>query len=228
MNETFIRHNFFNMLKGFRRTRLIATVANVHKRIHTNSTTMDDEHILMGTNFSQVLFASTHKLTSVVVRLCVSWRRWLFVYVWVDVGGCLSMCELTSVVVCLCVSWRRWLFVYVWVDVSGCLSMCELMSVVVLLCVSWRRGCLSMCELTSVVVCLCVSWLRWLFVYVWVDVSGCLFFNLWVDVGGCSSMCELTSMCEGDFKLVFTWCFIVIDAYIHIEDKTAGKIMKSM
>ena len=137
-------------------------------------------------------------------------------YTQVDVGGCSSMCELTLVVVCLCVSWRQWLFVYVWVDVGGCSSMCEWTSVVVCLCVSWRRwlfvyvwvdvsGCSSMCELTSVVVRLCVSWRRWL-----------------------SSMCELTSMCEGDFKLVFTWCFIVIDAYIHIEDKTAGKIMKSM
>ena len=69
-DKTFIRHTFFNMLKIFRRTRLIEMDANVHKRIHTNSTTMDNEHILIGANFTQVLFASTRKLTSGVVRLC--------------------------------------------------------------------------------------------------------------------------------------------------------------
>ena len=52
-------------------SRLVATNANVHKRIHTNSTTMNDEHILIRTNFTQVLFASTRKLTSGDVRLCV-------------------------------------------------------------------------------------------------------------------------------------------------------------
>ena len=64
IDETFIRNNIFNMLKILRRTRLIATDANVRKRIYTNSTTIDDEHILMGTYFTQVLFASTRKLTS--------------------------------------------------------------------------------------------------------------------------------------------------------------------
>ena len=59
------------MLKKLRRTRLIATDANVRKRIYTNSTTIDDEHILMGTYFTQVLFAGTCKLTSGVVRMCV-------------------------------------------------------------------------------------------------------------------------------------------------------------
>ena len=44
IDETFIRHNFFNMLKSFRRTGHIETDVNVHKRIHTNSTSMDDEH----------------------------------------------------------------------------------------------------------------------------------------------------------------------------------------
>ena len=73
IEETFIRDNFFNMLKKIRRTRLIATGANVHKRIHANSTTMDDEHILIGTNFTQVLFASTSKLMSGVVRLFARW-----------------------------------------------------------------------------------------------------------------------------------------------------------
>ena len=72
IDETFIRHIFCNMLKEIRRTRLIPTDANVHKLIHTNSTTMDDEYILMGTNFTQVLFSSIPKLTS---------------------GGCSSMCE---------------------------------------------------------------------------------------------------------------------------------------
>ena len=69
-------HNFQHAQK-FRRTRLIATDTNVHKRIHTNSTMMDNEHILigtnsnLGTNSTQGLFASTRKLTSGVVRLCV-------------------------------------------------------------------------------------------------------------------------------------------------------------
>ena len=69
-DKTFIRHTFFNMLKIFRRTRTIATDPNANTRTHTNSTTMDNEHILIGTNFTQVLFASTRKLTSGVVRLC--------------------------------------------------------------------------------------------------------------------------------------------------------------
>jgi len=38
------------MRKKIRRTRLIATDANVHKRIHTNSIEIYEEHILMGAN----------------------------------------------------------------------------------------------------------------------------------------------------------------------------------
>ena len=59
------------MLKKHRRKRLITTDANVHKRIDTNSIAMDDEDIQMGANFPQVLLASTRKLTSWDVRLCV-------------------------------------------------------------------------------------------------------------------------------------------------------------
>ena len=47
--------------------------ASVHNRIHTNSTTINDERILMWTNFTQVL--------------------WIRQYTKVDVGGCSSMCE---------------------------------------------------------------------------------------------------------------------------------------
>ena len=43
IDKTFICHNFWNMLKFIPRTRIIATDTNVHKRIHTNSTTMYDE-----------------------------------------------------------------------------------------------------------------------------------------------------------------------------------------
>ena len=71
IDETFIRHNFFNMLKIFRRTRLIETDANVHKRIHTNSTTMDDEH---NTNWNVFYSGPIRKYTQVdvgVVRPCV-------------------------------------------------------------------------------------------------------------------------------------------------------------
>ena len=72
IDETFIHHIFFNMLKKIRRTRLITMEANVHKRIHANLTTMDDDHILIGTNFTQVLFRK---------------------YTQSDAGGCSSMCE---------------------------------------------------------------------------------------------------------------------------------------
>ena len=42
-----------------------------HSQTHTYELHNDgDEHILIGTNFTQVLFASTRKLTSGVVRLC--------------------------------------------------------------------------------------------------------------------------------------------------------------
>ena len=79
-DQTFIRHNCFNMLKKIQRTRLNATNAGVHKRIHTNFTTMDDEHIPMVTNFTQVLFASTRKLTLGFVRLCVINKICFFVF----------------------------------------------------------------------------------------------------------------------------------------------------
>jgi len=71
IDETLISHHFFNMLQTFRQTRLIETDANVHKHIHTSSTTMDDVQILIGTNCTQDLFASTRKLIS-----------GLFVYMW--------------------------------------------------------------------------------------------------------------------------------------------------
>jgi len=57
--------------RKIRQTRLITTDANVHKCIHTNSTMIDDEHILIGTKFTQVLIASTRNLTSGFVRICV-------------------------------------------------------------------------------------------------------------------------------------------------------------
>ena len=93
IDETFIRHHLFNMLKQFRRTRLIETDATVHKRIHTNSTMMDDEHILTVTSFTQVLFASTCKLTSGVVRLCVKGalaQRIIYSLASFDVRGCMN------------------------------------------------------------------------------------------------------------------------------------------
>ena len=62
------RRNFFsNMLKKFRRTRLIELDGNFHKSVYTNSSTINDEHILIGTNSTQGLFG----LYTQVVRLGV-------------------------------------------------------------------------------------------------------------------------------------------------------------
>jgi len=55
------------MLKKFRRTRLIELDGNVHKSVYTNSSTINDEHILIGTNSTQGLFG----LYTQVVRLGV-------------------------------------------------------------------------------------------------------------------------------------------------------------
>ena len=74
LDETVIRHILINMLKKFLRTRLIATDANVQTHmLHTNSTPLDDEYILMGMNFNS---GPIRKYTQVDVGV----RRLLLVF----------------------------------------------------------------------------------------------------------------------------------------------------
>ena len=61
IDETLIRHNFYNMLKKSDEQDLLQwtiTLTNAYIRTTPLCRLIDDEHILFETNFSQVLFAS--------------------------------------------------------------------------------------------------------------------------------------------------------------------------